>query len=124
MTRGSTGPAPTCQQKWELYGKGWKAITLYPHSPVLTTNGYQFATLDGNYAEYAAMEMDDATVAKACTEQRVAFGCVRNISDPAVNTELGQKAGSDWASQVYRTYGLCSTYNDSLAAWSILDLEP
>ena len=73
---------------------------------------------------FVCSEMDDAAIAKVCNEHATAFGCVRNISDPAVNTALGQKPGSDWASEVYKTYGLYSTFNGSLAAWSILDLEP
>ena len=39
----------------------------------------------GNYAKFACVEMDDAVIGEACKKAAIAFGFVRNISDPVQN---------------------------------------
>ena len=93
--------------------------TLWP-TPTLTTNGYGVADDKGNYANYAVMEMDDAVVAMEATAKNIAFGIVRNISDPVQVSSLTSSIQESWAGTIYNTYGFYSSFNGALAAWAIL----
>jgi hypothetical protein len=49
---------------------------------LFTTACFVVGTTAGNYQQFAAIEMDDAIIAKACASIRIQFGFVRNLSDP------------------------------------------
>lgn len=87
--------------------------------PLLTENGYGVATTDGNRARWACLEMDDAVLAMVLAERDVAFGSIRNVSDPVLNTGLSDQVAHDWSHEVYATYGLHTSYNGALAAWAL-----
>ncbi len=88
-------------------------------TPVLTTNGYQVANTDGNYDYFAAMEMDDAVIAMIADEHRVPFGVVRNISDPVQNADINETVQGNWGGVIYGEYGLYTSFNGALVAWSV-----
>jgi hypothetical protein len=93
--------------------------TLWP-TPTLTTNGYGVADDKGNYATYAVMEEDDAVVAMEAKAKNIAYGIVRNISDPVQVSSLTSAIQESWAGSIYNTYGFYSSFNGALAAWAIL----
>jgi len=93
--------------------------TLWP-TPTLTTNGYGVADDKGNYATYAVMEEDDAVVAMEAEAKNIAFGIVRNISDPVQVSSLDSAIQESWAGSIYNTFGFYSSFNGALAAWAIL----
>jgi hypothetical protein len=95
-------------------------INVLPSDPVLTTNGYQVANTSGNYATYAAMEMDDAVIAMVAGEHNVSYGIVRNISDPVQNADLAEKVQGNWGGIIYSEYGLYTSFNGALAAWAAI----
>jgi hypothetical protein len=59
----------------------------------------------GTYQGFACIEMDDAIIGKVCAAQNVAFGFVRNVSDPVQNAQLPAKVQGNWGSTVYDAYG-------------------
>lgn len=93
-------------------------INILPGDPVLTTNGYQVANTSGNYANYAAMEMDDAVIAMMAGKCHIDCGIVRNISDPVQNVDLAEKVQGNWGGIIYSEYGLYTSFNGALAAWA------
>jgi nucleoside phosphorylase len=93
---------------------------LTPKGSLLTATSFVVANTNGNYANYACVEMDDAVIGKVCNAKNVQFGFVRNISDPVQNGALPAKIQGDWGSFVYEAYGFYTSYNGALAAWAIL----
>jgi len=87
--------------------------------PVLTNNGYDAATTAGEFARYAALEMDDAVVAMVCAEFEQPFAIARNISDPILNPGLEAEQLEGWSGLLYREYGLHTSFNGALCAWSM-----
>lgn len=87
---------------------------------LLTTPTFVVGTTSGAYRSYACIEMDDALIGQACNAAGVAFGFVRNISDPVQNSVLPAGIQGAWGSTIYDAYGLYSSYNGALAAWAML----
>ena len=87
---------------------------------LLTASTFVVGTSSGNLESYACVEMDDAVIAMACEGTPVAFGFVRNISDPVQNAALPAGVQGNWGSAIYDVYGLYTSYNGALAAWAIL----
>ena len=99
--------------------------TFWDQDPVLTTNGYEIATTDGNYKTYVAMDMDDAAVAMVCHDFGIPFGSFRNISDPVINAEIPSKKSlhtiqKGWSAKIYSTFGFYSSYNGAIATWAAI----
>nr|CBA32610.1 hypothetical protein Csp_D33010 [Curvibacter putative symbiont of Hydra magnipapillata] len=89
-------------------------------TPLLTASTFVVGTTAGEYANFAVIEMDDAVIAQTCQAQSVAFGFVRNVSDPAQNPDLPSKMQANWGSAVYDVFGFYTSYNGALAAWAII----
>ena len=89
--------------------------------PLLTTSTFVVGTTDGRYADYAVIEMDDAVIGKVCKGKGVAFGFVRNVSDPVQNAALPDEVQGDWGSAVYSVFGLYTSVNGAVATWALLD---
>jgi len=87
---------------------------------LLTTSTFVVGTTAGNYQAYTSIEMDDAIIGEACASSGVAFGFVRNVSDPVQNAALPAKVQGNWGSAVYDCYGFYTSYNGALAAWAML----
>jgi nucleoside phosphorylase len=87
---------------------------------LLTTSSFVVGTTAGNYQEYAAIEMDDAIIAKACAGTSTQFGFVRNVSDPVQNAVLPSKIQGNWGSAIYDAYGFYTSYNGAVTAWAML----
>jgi hypothetical protein len=87
---------------------------------LLTTPTFVVGTTAGSYQGFAAIEMDDALIGKACAAAGTAFGFVRNISDPVQAAALPASAQGSWGSTIYDCYGLYTSYNGALAAWAML----
>jgi nucleoside phosphorylase len=87
---------------------------------VLTTDSFVVGTSSGNLSQFACVEMDDAIIAKLCTAANVAFGSVRNISDPVQNVALPAEFQAHWGQAIYDAYGFYTSYNGAIAAWAIL----
>jgi nucleoside phosphorylase len=88
--------------------------------PLLTTSTFVVGTTAGTYAAYACIEMDDAIVGKVCAAAGVAFGFVRNVSDPVQSAALPAEMQGSWGSAIYDAYGIYTSYNGALAAWAML----
>jgi len=87
---------------------------------LLTTPTFVVGTTAGNYQAYTSIEMDAAIIGEACTSNGVAFGFVRNVSDPVQNDALPAEIQGNWGSAVYDAYGFYTSYNGAVAAWAIL----
>jgi nucleoside phosphorylase len=87
---------------------------------LLTTSTFVVGTTSGTYAAYSAIEMDDALIGETCKAANVAFGFIRNISDPVQNAALPAKIQGSWGSAVYDACGFYTSYNGALAAWAML----
>lgn len=87
---------------------------------VLTTATFIVGNTDGNYANFACIEMDDAIVARACFKHTTLFGFVRNLSDPVSNAALPVDVQSNWGSALYNAYGFYTSFNSALTAWAII----
>jgi nucleoside phosphorylase len=87
---------------------------------LLSTSSFVVGTTAGNYQEYAAIEMDDAIIAKTCVRHSCQFEFVRNVSDPVQNAALLSKAQGNWGSAIYDAYGLYTSYNGAVTAWAML----
>jgi hypothetical protein len=127
-----------CTQFNQEYGSSYTLAELNPNNlnsgdavPViadqtggaislLTTPTFVVGTTSGTYAAYTCIEMDDAVLAQACDSAGIAFGSVRNISDPVQNASLPAEVQGNWGSVIYETYGLYTSYNGALAAWALL----
>jgi nucleoside phosphorylase len=93
---------------------------LTPRTSLLTATSFAVANTSGNYQQFACVEMDDAVVGEACKNAGLAFGFVRNISDPVQNAELPSKDQGLWGEFVYEAYGFYTSYAGALVAWAIL----
>jgi hypothetical protein len=93
---------------------------LTPRTSLLTATSFAVANTSGNYAQFACVEMDDAVIGEACKNAGVAFGFVRNISDPVQNAALPPKDQGLWGELVYKAYGFYTSYVGALVAWAIL----
>lgn len=87
---------------------------------LLTTVGFIVGTTDGQYADFAVIEEDDAIIAKIAKSQGTAFCFVRNISDPVQNAALPVEAQGNWGGAVYDAFGFYTAYNGAIATWGIL----
>lgn len=107
------------------FGQSPPAVNdLTPRStPLLTANSFVVGTTSGQYDGYAVIEMDDAVLWSVCQAQGVAFGSVRNVSDPVQSADLPSEAQGNWGSILYDTYGFYTSYNGALATWAILCAE-
>jgi nucleoside phosphorylase len=93
---------------------------LTPGTSLLTATSFAVANTSGNYAKFACVEMDDAVIGEACKQAGIAFGFVRNISDPVQNAELPPSDQGHWGELVYQAYGFYTSYVGALVAWAIL----
>jgi hypothetical protein len=89
-------------------------------SSLLTTPTFVVGTTAGTYASYACIEMDDALIGEVCGAAGVAFGFVRNVSDPVQSAALPTEVQGNWGSTVYDAYGIYTSFNGALAAWAML----
>jgi len=87
---------------------------------LLTTPTFVVGTTAGTYGTYACIEMDDAILGDVCKAAGVAFGFVRNVSDPVQSAALPAEVQGSWGSAVYDTYGIYTSFNGALAAWATL----
>ncbi len=87
---------------------------------LLTTPTFVVGTTAGDYASYVCIEMDDAVIGEVCGAAGVAFGFVRNISDPVQSASLSAEVQGNWGSTIYDAYGFYTSYNGALAAWAML----
>jgi len=87
---------------------------------LLTTSSFVVGTTAGNFGAYTSIEMDDAIIGEACAGAGIAFGFVRNVSDPVQNAALPERVQGNWGSAVYDAYGLYTSYNGALVAWAML----
>ena len=87
---------------------------------LLTTSTFVVGTTSGAFQAYSAIEMDDAIIGEVCAASNVAFGFIRNVSDPVQNAALPAKVQGSWGSVVYDAYGFYTSFNGAIAAWAIL----
>ncbi len=87
---------------------------------LLTTPTFVVGTTAGTYGTYACIEMDDAVLGEVCKAAGVAFGFVRNVSDPVQSAALPAEVQGSWGSAVYDAYGFYTSFNGALAAWAAL----
>ncbi len=87
---------------------------------LLTTSTFVVGTTAGDFQAYSAIEMDDAVIGEVCAAGNVAFGFIRNVSDPVQNAALPAKVQGSWGSIVYDAYGFYTSYNGAVAAWAVL----
>jgi kumamolisin len=87
---------------------------------LLTADSFVVGATNGDFGAFACIEMDDAIIDMTCKAANVAFGSVRNISDPAQNIALPQQAQGNWGSAIYNAYGFYTSYNGAIVAWAIL----
>lgn len=99
-------------------------IHLCPGVPLLTTDFFEYGTTTNElWKEGCCVEMDDAVVAMVCEEasrSRVAYGFVRNVSDPIVNGALPPRLQTAWAVLTYQMKGLYTSYNGAIATWAMI----
>ena len=74
----------------------------------------------GNYEVYTEIEMDDATIGEACASSGIAFGFVRNISDPAQNERSPPRSRTTGAVRYTTHMDFYTSYNGALAVWAML----
>ena len=89
-------------------------------TPLLTTDSFVVGTDSGNLGAFACVEMDDAVIAQNCVANNIAYGSVRNISDPVQNSTLTAKIQAHWGQAIYDAYGFYTSYNGAIAAWAIV----
>jgi nucleoside phosphorylase len=89
-------------------------------TPLLTTDSFVVGTSSGNLGKFACVEMDDAIIAETCVANNVAYGSVRNISDPVQNSALPETVQAHWGQAIYCAYGLYTSDNSAIAAWAVL----
>jgi len=87
---------------------------------LLTTSTFVVGTTAGDFQAFSAIEMDDAVIGEVCAAGGVAFGFIRNVSDPVQNAALPAKVQGSWGSLVYEAYGFYTSYNGAVAAWAVL----
>jgi nucleoside phosphorylase len=93
---------------------------LTPGTSLLTATSFAVGNTSGNYEQFACVEMDDAVIGEACKKAAIAFGFVRNISDPVQNAALPASDQGRWGEFVYQAYGFYTSYVGALVAWAIL----
>jgi nucleoside phosphorylase len=89
------------------------------NTALLTAKSFVVANTSGNLSSFACVEMDDAIIGKTAVG-KVAFGSVRNISDPIQNVALPDGFQGHWGEAIYTAYGLYTSFNGALAAWALL----
>lgn len=89
------------------------------NTALLTARSFVVANTSGNLGSFACVEMDDAIIGKAAAG-KVAFGSVRNISDPVQNVALSDRFQGHWGEAIYTAYGLYTSFNGALAAWALV----
>jgi hypothetical protein len=87
---------------------------------LLTTPTFVVGTTAGTYGTFACIEMDDAVLGDVCKTAGVAFGFVRNVSDPVQSAALPAEVQGSWGSAVYDAYGFYTSFNGALAGWAAL----
>ena len=87
---------------------------------LLTTPTFVVGTTAGTYGTFACIELDDAVLAVVCKGAGVAFGFVRNVSDPVQSAALPAEVQGSWGSAVYDAYGFYTSFNGAVAAWAAL----
>ena len=87
---------------------------------LLTTPTFVVGTTAGTYGTFACIEMDDAVLGDVCKAAGVAFGFVRNVSDPVQSAALPAEVQGSWGSAVYDAYGFYTSFNGALAGWASL----
>lgn len=93
--------------------------------PLLTTDFY-FIDNGTSASAYCFLEMDDAVIAHQCQQQGVAYGFIRNVSDPVVvSTDKEGKTipadiREDWSGIVYSLCGFYTTFNSALTCWAAI----
>jgi nucleoside phosphorylase len=90
------------------------------NASLLTTSTFVVGTTAGNYQTFSSIEMDDAIIGEACASSGMAFGFVRNVSDPVQSAALPMQVQGNWGSAVYDAYGFYTSYNGAVAAWAML----
>jgi nucleoside phosphorylase len=88
---------------------------------LLTTDSFVVGTNSGSLGNFACVEMDDAIIAENCVANKIAYGSVRNISDPVQSSTLPAKVQGHWGQAIYDAYGLYTSYNGAIAAWAVLN---
>lgn len=104
------------------------ASKLYfkPKESVITTDSFLYGTTTDRYGlktQGCIVEMDDALVGHACKENNVAFGIVRNASDPVMDGRLPEKMQGNWSGYIYEEVGLFTSFNGALTSWALLATE-
>lgn len=100
-------------------------LQLAGTKPLLTTDTFYIASA-ADAKTYCCLEMDDAVVAHVCQQSDIAFGFVRNISDPVVpfNDQAGNPIDpavrNAWSEEIYEVCGLYSSFNGALGCWAAL----
>jgi nucleoside phosphorylase len=89
------------------------------NTALLTAKSFVVANTSGNLGSFACVEMDDAIIGKTAAG-KVAFGSVRNISDPIQNVALDHPVQGHWGEAIYTAYGLYTSFNGALTAWALL----
>ena len=93
--------------------------------PLLSTD-YYFIAKGDDAAQFSVLEMDDAVIAHYAGERGVDYAFVRNISDPLVPDEaasgeaIPDEVRTEWSSLIYLTFGLYTSFNGALVAWSTI----
>lgn len=89
--------------------------------PIITTDSFLFGTTENGLDKLGCIvEMDDAVVGMVCQQRQVAFGFVRNVSDPVINGRLPASLQEAWAAFIYKELGLYTSYNGALATWALV----
>ncbi len=100
-------------------------INFCPTQPLLTTD-YYFISQGKIFDEYCFLEMDDAVIAHQCSQKRVGFGFIRNVSDPIVTETdasgkvIPEDVREDWSGIVYQLSGFYTSFNSALTSWAAI----
>lgn len=114
-------PTPAYEQTIIKAKRTSPEVEVVLDSPVITTDTFLFGSSDYELEKFGCIvEMDDAVVGDVCAKEGVAFGFVRNISDPVINRDLDNDLKSVWAAYIYKEYGLQSSYNGALTTWGLI----
>ncbi len=108
-----------------------EAKRIDPLHPILTTDFFEFGNstnADELFAEGCGVEMGDAVLGLACTEDienPPFWAVVRNLSDPQINGDLSSARGSlnmqaHWAVWYYESFGYWTSVMSAVATWGII----
>jgi nucleoside phosphorylase len=89
------------------------------NTALLTAKSFVVANTSGNLSSFACVEMDDAIIGETAAG-KVAFGSIRNISDPIQNVTLPDRFQGNWGEAIYTAYGFYTSFNGALTAWGLL----